>query len=459
MKEFIIEQGTSQVILSAPHSHQHKRKGVKKNKDLNTKTIVKKIKELTDCHIIYLDQDINYDPNFDKNSEYKKTLMNYIEKNNIKYMIDIHGMKNNVKTNIDVGTNKLTTIKNDKEMLDSILKILSSGYGKVTLDKIFKSSKNTLSKSISDSLNIKTFQLEIGYSLRKEIATEKKNKKIMPLVNLVKTLEEKIGNRFFTTFDKILDVKSAYNYDRKISQVDFDNIGLEIEVAMNFNRDSYSFTKKLLENFKNVVGENGYFVKDGTVLGDYSFELILDPLPVDEICSIIEKLEEIISFSSGVLEVSKEKNCGIHANFNKYDVIDLNKSHQNILNIMIEKENYFETNRYKQKKFIFDYEEYLDYQEKIGDKYLFINYKKSKIIEIRNIKAELSAQKLKTILNDLLYAMYYDKISQQTIEKKQNISFDEIQSLLINNFSKISNNKVITIEIIDNKPTFDIKDI
>ena len=53
-------------------------------------------------------------------------------------------------------------------------------------------------------------------------------------------------------------------------------------------------------------------------------------------------------------------------------------------------ENYAQTN------------EFTKYQKNIASKYLWINYMKSKVVEIRNIKCNLSAEKLADLLNGLL---------------------------------------------------------
>ena len=58
---------------------------------------------------------------------------------------------------------------------------------------------------------------------------------------------------------------------------------------------------------KEAVGDKGYFVKDGTVLGNYQFEIVLDPLYPNELNKIFQKLKDIIDHSEGTFEISSEK--------------------------------------------------------------------------------------------------------------------------------------------------------
>ena len=87
---FSIIEGNSNIMISAPHTYTHKRKGKKKSKEIGLLDMVLLLKELTNCHIIYTTQDINSDPNFDKKSEYKDELIKYIEEKEIEYLIDIY---------------------------------------------------------------------------------------------------------------------------------------------------------------------------------------------------------------------------------------------------------------------------------------------------------------------------------------------------------------------------------
>ncbi len=166
MQEFVIEKGSIPIILSAPHAKKHKRKDMWKAKDVLTDKIVQDLQKLTDCHIMYTTINLEYDPNHTPNNNYKKKLKKYIEDNNIKYLIDIHGMKENSFSNIEIGTNKLANINGDEQLLLDIKTIINKKITKIKVDKRFKASPKTISFYISKNTKIKTIQIEISKKYR-----------------------------------------------------------------------------------------------------------------------------------------------------------------------------------------------------------------------------------------------------------------------------------------------------
>ena len=451
---FIIESGRSNVMLSAPHAYTHKRKGKLKVKDLNTDVLIKKIKELEDCHIMYTCNNLDYDPNYNliKNN-YKMELEKYIKENGIEYLIDIHGMKNYKSVEIDIGTRGMKNLNKDKVLLREIVKIMKQNIKKVKSDHIFKSSYRTISSYINKKTKIKTLQIEVSEKYRnKKSPLDGSNEAIDAISNIVRYLKGKEYGKinFISKYDDILDIKSAYKYQKEYKDISFDCIGLELEVAVNYDRNSFSFIKKILEKIKAVVGENGYFVKDGTIIGDYTFEIILDPLPLNKIIDIYEKLYQIIDFSMGTIKMSKENKCGLHANFNKLDITDLNVAHKKMIDILLSNQEFFDINKYKQKKLISNYEKHYKFQKDISDKYLWINYLKEKIVEVRNITAGINPRDLNMILSKILKALYYDKINIDD-ELIKNISISDVNTIVEDNYEKLLMEKTITLEIIDNK--------
>jgi hypothetical protein len=227
-------------------------------------------------------------------------------------------------------------------------------------------------------------------------------------------------------YNQILDIQPIYGVERITNPVGFDNIGLEIEVSVNYERERYTFIRTLLKKIKQAVGEDGYFTSDSTIIGDYSFEIVLDPLPVKKIKRIYSTLLKIMQFSDGSILMDKEHNCGIHMNFNQYDMVDHNLSHQRLLLLMKEEDEYFEENVYKQVIYNFDFEDYLKFQKTVSAKYIAINYLNKKLIEVRNIKVGLK-RKLEKIMTLLLDALFYDK-REVKIEKKATKDLTKIMS-------------------------------
>lgn len=232
---------------------------------------------------------------------------------------------------------------------------------------------------------------------------------------------------FIERYDQILDVQPAYGIDRVKKPVDFDYIGLEIEISVNYERERYTFIRTLLKKIKQAVGEDGYFTSDGTIIGNYSFEIVLDPLPVKRIKKIYSTLLKIMRFSDGSILMDKEHNCGIHMNFNQYDMTNPDLSHQRLLLLMKEENEYFEENVYKQVVYNFEFEEYLEFQKTVSSKYTAINYLNKKLIEVRNIKVDLSASELEKVMNLLLDAIYFDK-REIKLEKKFTMDLTKLMS-------------------------------
>ncbi len=222
-------------------------------------------------------------------------------------------------------------------------------------------------------------------------------------------------------------------------------MGLEIEIAVNFTRDKYTFIKKLISNIKKLVGKNGYFVKDATIIGDYNFEIILDPLTPTRIKTIYSKLLDIIRISQGSICLSKENNCGIHLNFNQYDILDKEEAHKRLNAFVLSNSQYFEENEYKQFVFKYQYKDYLKFQKKISNKYLWVNYLDSKLVEIRNIKVDLSPLELITLIKEITNALFYDKVAiSNQKEKKTYKNLNILFEKSFQNASKETIEKVVS---------------
>ena len=365
-KYFTIIPGKSNVIISAPHAYEHIRNGKRKPKDKRTLTIAKMISELTNAHVIYTNKDIPYDPNFTPDNKYQKELVSYIQNNNIKYLIDIHGTRLVRDAHLEIGTNELDNFNHDETLLDNLVSIFEKNkIEKIRIDKRFKGSNNTICNIINNKTGIQTIQLEISKKYRSIKNGFQDFKTIInALLDVIYYLERReiMENiNFVEKYDETLDIKPAYGYNRVLNKIGYDRVGLEIEVSVSFERNSYSFIRKMLKKIKELVGDNGYFVKDNTVLGDYNFEIVLDPLTIPEIKELYASLLEIIRFSNGAIEISKEKNCGIHMNFNRADITDLNESHKRLTAFVSEHPSYFDENIYKHFKFIWYFTKFQQY--------------------------------------------------------------------------------------------------
>ncbi len=188
---FKILKGTIPIMISVPHSKKHLRDGMVKNNEHNTARIAKLLYCLTNCHLIYAYKQGDNDHNYDESSNYKKKLKAYIKENNIKILIDIHGMADSY--DIELGTNHYQNIFNDKDIINNIKDIFyKNNIKNVFVDRKFKAKRhNTISNYINKECNIKTIQLEIGPKYRKiKLRPKSFNKIIISLEEIINKNKE-----------------------------------------------------------------------------------------------------------------------------------------------------------------------------------------------------------------------------------------------------------------------------
>ena len=478
--EINVKKGTNKILLTAPHTFGHKSKGRIGIKDPLTYQVIRVLSELSNCHVIYVNQSVDYDPGSDvEYNFYYDYLKKYTRENEIDLLIDIRSIKEHI--GIDIITNDYKNI-DKKTTLEVQHELLEAGLKKVTIDAekgIKTSPANRIVKDFDiDSLRLlienkkfKEKELIILINALLDVITyiEKREKfKIVSMADKYGKKEDikskyiqEIRNEgtfdYTEKYDKILDIKPAFGYKRALPEViRYDWVGLEIEVSVTLERDKYSLIGKLLKNIKELVGKRGYFVKDYTVMGDYQFEIVLDPLPVEDIYDIWNTLSEITHFSGGLIQVSKEKNCCIHMNFNQYDITDKYEAHKRLTALLSEKEDYFEENIYKQYKFIWDFDEYCKYQSTVSSKYLWINYLDTKLVEVRNIRTTLNPTELIILIKKILEALFYDRNNIPfdyqaftSLSKIYDTAFDKVQTNKV--FNDINDSGFVVISLKDKK--------
>jgi hypothetical protein len=167
---FCIEKGNKKIMLSAPHCVDHYRNGKIKKREINTDTLIKKIKEKSDINIIYKTESLNEDANYDDISEYRNKAKEFVNQNNICLFLDIHGMDYDRKQDICIGTAYGKNVHNRKDIIYNMIKIFNKyGYKNVTIDMPFSASNdNCVSTYISNNCNIPSFQIEINNKYRFE---------------------------------------------------------------------------------------------------------------------------------------------------------------------------------------------------------------------------------------------------------------------------------------------------
>jgi len=213
---------------------------------------------------------------------------------------------------------------------------------------------------------------------------------------LIDPIEEKII--MLKDINNLLKINSDSNY--YIDEGIF-GYGFEIEVSAKVQRTHFTFLKTMLNNILTVINYRGNFVSDRTIVGDYGFEICLDPLNLEDSLETYYKIREIIEFSSGILNVKSENACGLHINIKADERIKSEKFLQVQELIDINDTNTFYFNEYKRKIDKEDYDTYIDFQRNIAGKYLAVNLLKENIIELRCINPEIEEPYLRKLLEKI----------------------------------------------------------
>ena len=109
-KAFEYIEGKEKIIVSAPHSVRQIRNGNIKGKDSCTGTIAILLQKQLNCYCLYKTKNCNDDANYDiENNPYKDKIIDLVEKNNINFLLDIHGAKD--------GQAKIEEIQKDYAIL------------------------------------------------------------------------------------------------------------------------------------------------------------------------------------------------------------------------------------------------------------------------------------------------------------------------------------------------------
>jgi len=101
---FKVQHGTAPVLVSAPHACMHVRDGVSKMQEEFTGAIAFYLAQTCDCYAMVTCCSSSEDPNWVMQGEYKSALQSLVQQNNIRFLIDLHGMTNRHQIGVAIGT-------------------------------------------------------------------------------------------------------------------------------------------------------------------------------------------------------------------------------------------------------------------------------------------------------------------------------------------------------------------
>jgi hypothetical protein len=141
------------------------------------------LKDLTNCHLIAKTKNNNDDANFDEKSRYKDSIKKLIKTQNIKYIIDVHGLAAHRKCDINLGIHLGNNIASDINAFNLLNKLFIDNDFTVSVDQPFMAGSRTISGGIKNEFpNIWTLQIEINCGITNKEQNFNKFKKLIDII-------------------------------------------------------------------------------------------------------------------------------------------------------------------------------------------------------------------------------------------------------------------------------------
>jgi len=162
---FGCKEGRIPILISAPHGARHFRKGKWKEEDEYTASIAIKLGELTGAHVIYVKNKTHEDSNYIKCTKYKSKVREVIGDNQIKFLMDIHGVNKKRPFKVCVGTRYNETGKSSCPTFKAIIEEVLNDFQEPPIFNRtnFQARKNeTVTSFARNECGIESAQVEIN---------------------------------------------------------------------------------------------------------------------------------------------------------------------------------------------------------------------------------------------------------------------------------------------------------
>ena len=253
--DYKYKSGTIPVLISAPHSVKQYRNNTYKEADAYTGALAKTLHKTTGAHVIYKTK-VKGDENYTINeTAYRKKIKNIVKNNDIKVIIDLHGMSSHRKSYIDIGTGNSSNINllGQNYILSLIKSSLSSTN--YSVNKYFKGGgPNTISTYCSKNLGVPTVQFEINGKYR---STD--SKKFTYMVNTLTKAINNLSKRAYIPEGKVVNVKKYISLRSSKSSANNKNVirkinaGSSVTILDNIN-DVRKDNKWISVKYNNKIG-------------------------------------------------------------------------------------------------------------------------------------------------------------------------------------------------------------
>ncbi len=190
-KTFKTIRGSKPILLSAPHVYAHRRPKLSMAYKIGeplTDTIVEGVcKEIKSFGIVLTDEsDMDYNYHKERSNPYKKEIRNIVEKENIKYFVDIHGLKdgNNYDIAIYYPSKFFKSIQLSRKVKEGLSKRALKGSS-IPVFRLPEAHQESLTLFTASELRIPSIQIEVARYIR-----EKKELRDAFIQNLSEVLED-----------------------------------------------------------------------------------------------------------------------------------------------------------------------------------------------------------------------------------------------------------------------------
>ena len=181
--DHVVLVGEGNVLLSAPHGVNQVRLGREKFKEIGSLATALYLHKKTKAHLIAKTKNNSDDANFDNDCKYRKTLSKLIEKKEIKYLIDIHGLAKRRECDVNLGIHLGKNIQTKTSAFEKLKEMLTTDGFSVSIDQPFMAGSQTIAGGMKDKFSyLWTIQIEINIAITNEKENFEKYSRILCLL-------------------------------------------------------------------------------------------------------------------------------------------------------------------------------------------------------------------------------------------------------------------------------------
>ncbi len=166
--------GKRPVLISAPHGALHWRQGGWKGEDEYTAALAHVLAKETGAHALYTVRRIRPDPNFEDDSDYKRTLAQLIREHDIELILDLHGARRRRDFGLELGTMSGVTCPDFEATIIQYLEWQGfvrnhrRSLDRLWVNRLFKGGahQRTVTRFVWEQCGVNAAQIEINAHLR-----------------------------------------------------------------------------------------------------------------------------------------------------------------------------------------------------------------------------------------------------------------------------------------------------